>query len=373
MKTTPDRRCHIYCRISTSDQFDNNSVDVQKNALSIFAKNNKLTVKNIDIEISSSYTILPHKLEKLINASKCTHLLFYSVDRFCRNVDNGISLVEKAVKFNCIVVFFQEKLVINKDNYKSVKKTLIKKLKEASDESAKLGMRIRESKKRNRELGLFNGGRLPFATTKIPCYSGPKKKYKVVFDVNYTNVLNFIHACKITGTKSTELDKLMDACGGDVEIYYDAMDPNKLLSDNRIKLSYENKSIDKLVEPLSNAVIAGLLNEYEIKTDTVWTASKIASLLRNNTKYKKVDDEKVHAVWSDYRDYDMDEKQEEKQDENDNAYNIDNAVKIEAMDRSEVRNKYDDVVNDMYMDVVNDIDLHINMLDVDEQVKKPKK
>lgn len=295
-----EKKAVIYCRVSTTNQVDNNSIDIQKNSLLQFAAKNNIVVDDVDIEISTSYRIVPPKLQKLIQNTKNKHILVYSIDRFNRNVVNGTKLLKKCIENNCILVFWKEQLIITKDSYDDLIGKFNSGILNAQRESELLGERIKKSKKRNREMGIYMGGKLPIGTEKVICYDGPKIKYRVQIKEHFRRVYEFIKACRSGDTSVLDLNLLIERCGGNIGDLSDEKNEDLIVIWEGL-----NKR-DKLNGPLSKVNIVSLLNEYSIESpnESEWTISLLNSVYNNFTKYNKVVEiEQVNPNYLESREY----------------------------------------------------------------------
>lgn len=137
------KNCVIYARISSKNQKNGHSIDTQINLCLNFANNNDLNVINNYHDIGSG-TKLNNllNLNKLIDENSNCLMLVTNVDRFSRNVIQGISYLD-LLKTKNIIIYALDQSVSSKNIFSQ--KDFIKYLADAEFESKQIGERIKKS------------------------------------------------------------------------------------------------------------------------------------------------------------------------------------------------------------------------------------
>jgi DNA invertase Pin-like site-specific DNA recombinase len=220
----------IYTRVSTQEQMFNRQIT----KCSEFCNQNNFKITNIVSESCSAYkNPLQLELLKIINDNSNINLIIEETDRFSRNVNYGVKLLDKCFEKNIIIYILNKNYIVkNKKSADYIK--LINDIKEAENDSIKKSERIKFAnnlKKPNPQI--------IFLILKL--YYGSNKQ-------NIENIL-----LKITGCNTiTEFDEII------LYGYYDVNDIVFILNENKI---LNNKKI--------------------------WTKSAINNIIKNNTSHKE--------------------------------------------------------------------------------------
>ena len=88
-----------YCRVSSKSQEDNNSLEIQRNAI----LNKYVDAQIIEEQFTGTTTDRPKFNELVDNLNKGDYLIVYKLDRFARTTIEGMSLIEELDKRGVIV------------------------------------------------------------------------------------------------------------------------------------------------------------------------------------------------------------------------------------------------------------------------------
>ena len=88
-----------YCRVSSKSQEDNNSLEIQRNAI----LNKYVDAQIIEEQFTGTTTDRPKFNELVDNLKKGDYLIVYKLDRFARTTIEGMALIEELDKRGVIV------------------------------------------------------------------------------------------------------------------------------------------------------------------------------------------------------------------------------------------------------------------------------
>ena len=260
----------IYCRKSVSKADEKEySLEYQERYCFNFAKSNKIRVTRIMKEIKSGYKNRRRMLDEIINEYSNITLLVYRVDRFSRNVNHGIELLETAEINNIRIIFVRDNLHFtnanpnNKDYMK-----ILTELSEAEKESDKISQRLKETIFYKKSKGLYIGGIVPYGYNVENTFEGKK----LIVNKYEQHVIDFIILCREDDKKTKQrLNKLL-----------------KLIAKKNYRsIKLEDKkgvSMNFMEGYMTFTDIAALLNEYEVyKRKNKWTDNMINTIYKNNT------------------------------------------------------------------------------------------
>jgi DNA invertase Pin-like site-specific DNA recombinase len=306
--------CIIYCRVSTSKQAEGQSVSLEAQEMMSkkWAHSKKLRVKKVCKEVKSAYNSSLKSLKDICTSTKNTHILLYDVSRFCRNVSNGIIMLNLALSKNNTLVFVFDKLTINSKNKNQKLDQFTKLLTQAESESKKIGDRLKTVKQYLNEQGKYSGGYIPYGYSVIK--SNDDINNTLVEDVKEKNIIAFVTLCRTNNISRKQLNKLM-----------------RVISPQNpyIEINCYDKDQETVIENITTALmykeIASLLNDYGIhKRGRRWSSPMIKSIIVNteiNFKMTKLqiapppspsstDDSFVLLSDSDYSEEELEQQQQ---------------------------------------------------------------
>jgi DNA invertase Pin-like site-specific DNA recombinase len=218
----------------------------------------KLKVVSVSKEVISGYKKVSKKLVKLLD-EKDINIIIYSVDRFSRNLVNGVKLARDLLKCGHTIYFIRENLKIESPRGKAWY-TFIKYLEHAEHESKAISDRVKSVKSYLKEKGYFVGSKAPFGYKKQKL---PNGRNVLVTDENANNIYKFIIDCKTAGTPVAKLHEDLKLCGvSDID-------------DNPIELSDDSEELN---DSLDDKNIANLLNEYSV-TGSPFSKAQVSKIL----------------------------------------------------------------------------------------------
>jgi DNA invertase Pin-like site-specific DNA recombinase len=261
--------CIIYCRVSSYNQSKRTSVslDAQEYLSKQMAQAKGYRIKKVYKDVSGAYKSPMKALKEILMANKNTHIFIYDVSRFCRNVINGMKLLEIVLSKNNTLVFVHDQLTINSQNIDVNLEKFRDVLKQSETESEKLSSRIKMVKKYLKDQGKYIGGCIPYGYTVIKSIN-PSKNNILAEDTYEQNVIAFINMCRKQVISSQKLNYLMKKISHQVP---------------HIKIQcYDNDqetAVTAINTPLTNAEITRLLNEYHVKKRGLnWTVSLVRKI-----------------------------------------------------------------------------------------------
>lgn len=253
-------KAHVYCRISSFGQ-STISLDMQEQVAKKVTESYKLNVVSVSKEVISGYKKVSKKLEKLLEEKDIT-IVIYSVDRFSRNLVNGVKLARDLLKCGHTIHFIRENLKIEHPRGKNWY-TFIKYLEHAEHESRAISDRVKSVKSYLKDKGYFVGSKAPFGYKKQKL---PNGRNVLITDTNATNIYKFVIDCKTAGTPVAKLHEDLKMCGvSDIDAY-----PIELSDDS-----------DELSDSLDNKNIANLLNEYSV-TGSPFSKAQVSKILNTD-------------------------------------------------------------------------------------------
>jgi DNA invertase Pin-like site-specific DNA recombinase len=235
----------ICCRVSRGLLENMRSLDNQELFLRNYAAENKLKVTAVYKKIQSAFNKAP-----FVPDVRNTSVLFCSVDRFSRLVDEGLSAARSLVSRGNTLVFVRDQLTVNSGSVSPAFETL---LAAAQRESQVISERVRFSKSICKARGLFAGGRAPFGSAVV--------NQRIVPDRKFDLVRVFIKKARTIGTSIDELNNVLRSISSFCE-------PLELLDGS-----------NALCKPLSYENIAFILNDYLVNASN-WSIRKVKQLNR---------------------------------------------------------------------------------------------
>lgn len=144
LKINPNsQKCFIYCRISSKNQKDGVSLDMQEDICKERATNMGLEIVDVYEEIGSAFKGEQKTLKYLIKEMLVgSNLLVYRVDRFSRNLENAIKLMKLLKEKNIKLISATETFDLETASGKKYFNTL---LVEAQGESDRISERVTSS------------------------------------------------------------------------------------------------------------------------------------------------------------------------------------------------------------------------------------
>ncbi len=262
----------IFCRVSSKNQVHGTSLNSQEE--SIVSKSKKLGW-NPDKIVKFVKSVFKDCVisQEDVKLYKYKTLMFYSIDRFSRNMEHGMNIAKKLIDYRNILFFVTENIMLTKYSDSNWDKFLHG-LALAEDEGKKISSRIKESKLYAKKRGFYSGGCVPYGM-KIVINEG--RKY-LVLDNTKKKIAEFIILCRTPGTSEEELNNMFKHIYNDVDTY-----PIVLCNGNNNSV-IENDGLDYLQ-------IAKLLNEYNID-NIKWNSKRV----RNICRYYKIIKDNDHKI-----------------------------------------------------------------------------
>ncbi len=252
----------IFCRVSSFGQTGKYciSFEVQEHKGNVCAKLFNLKIMGVIKIVESAYQGKTCTIKSLITKNRGKNIIIYDVSRFSRSVENGLELLEYAIKCNTRLFFVNEGIVWDK-NHLDLRNQIRAKLFLAQEESRAIGRRVKDALAEKKRRGFFTGG-IPKYGYKVIDADGGRR---AVPDKYEQAVIKFIDLCRTVGTSSRRLNEWLRQ-----------LSPN---FDAPIELRYDDTKVNTLRDIMSYREIADLLNEYEVpKRKSVWTTSSISSI-----------------------------------------------------------------------------------------------
>lgn len=257
--------CFIYCRISSSIQQDGVSLDAQWKTCTEVLSSHGLTKPVLIQEVCSASKTIPPMLNTLCNKKKIT-IVFYSVDRFCRNEENGLEIVDKLLKNNSKLIFVRENLVVS-DHGENFSKFQLA-LKIASAESKAISDRVKICLEHYRSQG-FHVGPAPYGKTLVPDKHQPKRK-RLDTNSEEDKVIKFIMACSTPGTSVNEINSILETLA-------------PIAKEDPIVVENDDKPVTYITKKFGFSLIAEFLNSYKVpyRNGKEWSANIVSRIVAN--------------------------------------------------------------------------------------------
>ena len=259
---------HLFCRVSSNNQYNGLSISLQEETLNNYSNNRGWSIKSSQKVIGSVFNGDPYNLEN--SKYKNSKLLFYSVDRFSRNLNRSIKIIKYLIDGKNSLHFVKEKLEVNKENDVNYN-LLLNYIKKSEEESLKISERVKNIKKFINSKGLYMGGKVPFGKRLTENKNG--RKILELHDKE-SNVIDFIIKCKTIGTTAKQLNNTIAKCY--------TKDNKK----SKIVLGLDGYSNKFLETSLSNSCIANILNDFSI-CNKKWTMNNVGYLYNKYNINKK--------------------------------------------------------------------------------------
>lgn len=256
----------IFCRVSSFGQTGRFSIsfEVQEHKGNVCAHLFKLRVMGVVKIVESAYQGKACTIKSLITKNRGKNIIIYNVSRFSRNVENGLELLDYALRCNTRLFFVEEGIVWDK-NHLNARRSIRDRLYLAQEESAAIGRRVKDALAEKKRRGYFTGGTPKYGFTVVDSDGGRRaipERYE-------QSVIKFINMCRDVGTSVRTLNEWMRN-----------LSPN---FDAPIVLNHGGNRVSTLREPLTYKEIADLLNSYEVtKRGNKWKASMISSIARRD-------------------------------------------------------------------------------------------
>ena len=163
-----EKKCVIYCRVSTKEQ----SLEMQCMQCMKFAEENNFKIKDVIKEKRSARSFNNLKeLRKIIEENTNITILVYSIDRFCRNTKDALNLLSLLEYKNINLASVSENIDLSTA---SGRHSFRQRMSAAELESDLISERIKRTTGYKKELGHI-GGRSPYGYKKsIEIINGQK-------------------------------------------------------------------------------------------------------------------------------------------------------------------------------------------------------
>ena len=258
-------RCFIYCRVSSTLQQDGISLDAQYAKCLEKLSQYNLNTSSLIQEISSVRKHIPDLLRYLSNKKNAT-IVFYSVDRFCRNYNNGIEVVNRIINNGGRVIFIRENIDSSVASWRTNFENY---LRIAQAESDAISDRVKTAIKQYRNEG-YHVGYVPYGKTSVIDIKNNKRKR---LQMNQTEqfVIEFIVACRTPGIAVKFINNVLQQLTNDAKEY------PIIVEINDIELTEIKHAIDY-------KTIADFLNQYGItyRNGNQFTAQIVQNIYKNN-------------------------------------------------------------------------------------------
>lgn len=262
-------RCIIYCRISSAIQQDGISLNAQLESCMNTARTMGHINPTVIQEVGTARGNIPPLLDVLSN-KKGIIVIFYSVDRFSRNIQKGNELIDRMIKNGQTLIFIRENIILkNDENYNNYRNSLNLALSHAEVESNAISDRVKLAFLQYKNQG-FHVGTVPFGKSTISDSIHINRK-RLVNNTREQKIIEFIKGCCTEGFSVAEINNILKQLAPIAE-----SDP--------IVVEIEEKQISHLISPLNYSTIADFLNDYEVpyRNNKKWTASIVSRIYHNN-------------------------------------------------------------------------------------------
>jgi len=145
---------YAFCRVSTSSQSNGVSLSLQEKEINRVAKELNWNISKCEKVTGSAYKKDP--FDFAYSRLKNKKLLFYSVDRFSRNVLHATAMVDTLLLNKNVLYFIKEKLKVDTRNSPESTR-LFNYIMLAENESKLISDRVSASKQYIKEQGIYNG------------------------------------------------------------------------------------------------------------------------------------------------------------------------------------------------------------------------
>ncbi len=262
---------YVFCRISTGRGC---SLDYQEALIRKAAGVAGSTIKEVIKHIGSAYKETPKALLHLSATLKHKKIMFYCVDRFSRNYNQGLQLAMDFLKNQNVLYFVVENLLVQATVGAEWDK-FCKLLADAETESQKISRRVTDAKDHLTSQGYFTGSVAPFGYKKVKLLNG---YVKIEVDPNTDQIVRFIKECKTPGVSVEQLNNTLAKCGGNTEAHPIILDGDSDVLETDLR--FEN--------------IATLLNDYNILGGP-WSSAKVSRVYHLSKLDKfNIKDEKLN-------------------------------------------------------------------------------
>jgi len=290
---------YIYCRVSSILQLQGVSLDAQLNACSSTAAMNNLKEIVKIQEVCSARHGLPPLLSLLANKKKIT-LICYSIDRFSRNVELGMSLAKKMLENGCTLIFLREQLFLTgTSNINKLRDGILA----AQTESDAISSRIKMVRNEYKQQG-YHIGPVPYGYFSSPVEHTSFKRLEE--DPYEQKVLEFIRLCSQKGPSVKDINQVLaelSPMAHSDPLVFEAEETTEIeqevkgdeeKKENRKRKSHGRQGtrikkvkvkhavvIDRLERYMCVDDIAGFLNEYGISyRGRHWTRSIVSNIVK---------------------------------------------------------------------------------------------
>lgn len=265
----------IYCRVSSASQTNGISLSAQQEACMAYLGAEKFTNVVTIQEIGSARSDAVPPLLKTLISKRNTTIVFYSVDRFSRNLNWGPTNLNNMIKNNNTIIFVRELLILNKDATEGMAK-FMEALTAAKNESDAIADRVRLSISAYKAQG-FHVGSVPYGYSTQPDSNNPNRK-RLVRNTDEQAVISFIDLASTPGTSVAELNSALERFSPIART-----DPIVV----EITTGGETKVASNLHSSFSKESVAVFLNLYgSTNRGKEWTSGMIGTILKNNAKLR---------------------------------------------------------------------------------------
>lgn len=270
MKTT------VYCRISSIGQADGVSLDAQLDECKRALAGNKIVDPILVQEVCSAYESTPPMLE-ILTRKRNHRMVFYAVDRFSRNVLNGIENATKMLKQGCELIFIRDRLVVREASGTNWLK-LVQLITQAEAEAKAISARVTGAIAYLKRNGYHHSGHVPFGFDAVQDVEKPNRK-RLRANADEEHVMKFIVLCRTRGSKVTELNKALTAAAPAA-----ARDPIVLEWTDK----GETKKMKELKYEMEYEDITYFLNEHGLTyRGKRWTKASVSAVYQRFLKRKR--------------------------------------------------------------------------------------
>jgi site-specific DNA recombinase len=252
----------IYLRASSPEQHTN----IQRQICEKHCIDKEYEIVKIISEKSSAYRngnkrILFDFLRNIDSNAAFDKLIFYSYDRFSRNIVDGIEMVQFLNDRKISI----ESVLDNIDyNTPAGRKMLFERFVLAQYESDLISHRVKTANEFKRNFGLYIGP-TPFGKTIDPIH-----KKDLLDNKNEQKIINFIKLAKDGGLTGDELTNMLN-------------DIKELEEDDVIGTYNKDNELVEPAEPMSNKEISDILNDCKIrKRRRSWTPTSVRNVAKKN-------------------------------------------------------------------------------------------
>ena len=261
-----------YTRLSTISQTSGHSLDTQKNICNEYASNNNMNISNEYSDIGSGkYMKNLTNLNKLLDENNDCTLVVVNIDRFSRNLEQGLQYLKKLKSKNITLYSIEQN--VSSNNLSGLR--LIKSYINDSDfESKTIGFRVKKSlatiKKRGGHIGGLKYGFRRCRLNNIPIKVKSSSEKKII---------DLIINLRLGITSSKKINELIKQITNNKNIsdikYYNKEDEEIEIFDKPFTLTYTE--------------IADILNDYNIKNrKKLFVKSAVSNIFKQNCNTKTI-------------------------------------------------------------------------------------